>query len=126
MNTSDRTCERGSARLKFIIVMAIICLVAYAAYMYVPVAYQAFLFKDLMQHNVDAATAMGHPTAWVKEQLEKKGPEYGVPPTAIITPTQEEKRMRVRVQFMRPVEFPGYTYQYEFDHTATAADFQFK
>jgi len=126
MNTIEKTNERGSARLKFIIVLAILCAGGYAAYLYIPVAYQAFLYKDLMQHDVDTATAMGHPTTWVQEQLVKKGPEYGVPPDAVITPTLQDKRMEVRVQFTRPIEFPGYTYQYEFDHTAKATDFQFK
>jgi hypothetical protein len=126
MNTIDRTNERGSARLKFIVVMAILCVVAYSGYLYIPVAYQAFLFKDLMQHDVDAATALSHPTNWVTEQLVKSGPEYGVPPDATITTTQEDKRMQVRVQFTRPIEFPGFTYHYEFDHTAKATEFQFK
>jgi hypothetical protein len=126
MKRVDRTNERGSARLKFIVVVAIIAVVAYAAYLYVPVAYQAFLLKDLMQHDVDAATALGHDTAWVKEQLVKSGPEYGVPPDAIIEPSQEDKRMLVRVQFSRPIEFPGFTYQYHFDHTAKATEFQLK
>jgi hypothetical protein len=46
MNTKQRTSERGSARLKFIIVIAIIGVGAYLGYMYIPVAYQAYLFKD--------------------------------------------------------------------------------
>lgn len=126
MNTIDRTNERGDARLKFIVVLAILCVLGYAGYLYIPVAYQAFLFKDLMQHDVDAATALSHPTTWVQEQLVKSGPEYGVPPDAVITPTLEDKRMQVRVQFTRPIEFPGFTYHYEFDHTAKGTEFQFK
>jgi hypothetical protein len=106
--------------------MAILCAAAYAGYLYIPVAYQAYLFKDLMQHDIDAATALSHPTSWVTEQLAKSGPEYGVPPDAAITTTQEDKRMQVRVQFTRPIEFPGFTYHYEFDHTAKATEFQFK
>jgi len=51
--------ERGSARLNFLIVMAILAAVAYAGYLYVPVAYHAYLYKDLMQNRVDAATALG-------------------------------------------------------------------
>jgi hypothetical protein len=123
MNTIARTTERGSARLKFVIVIAIIGIIAFVGYVYVPVAYQAYLLKDLMQHDVDLAATQGYPASWVKDQLTKAAKEYGVPPDAIIEPTQQESRMSVRVQFARPVEFPGFTYQYNFDHTARSTTF---
>ncbi len=123
MNTNKRTTERGSARLKFIIVIAIIAVGAYALYMYVPVAYQAYLFKDLMQHNVDVASAQGYPATWVRDQLVKSAPEYGVPADAVISPAQRDNRMEVSVQFVRPIEFPGYTYQYNFDYTVKSTAF---
>src|SRR5712691_1247751 len=107
MNTIVRKSERGSARLKFIVVIAILGIAGYAAYLYIPVAYQAYLFKDLMQTQVDAATALGHPASWVKDQLTRSAPEYGVPADAVITPTEQDKRIEVRVQFTRPIEFPG-------------------
>jgi hypothetical protein len=123
MNTSARTAERGSARLKFLAVMAVIGIVAYTAYLYVPVAYQAYMLKDVMQHNVDLASTQGYPASWIKDQLTKAGKEYGVPPEAVIEPLQRENRMEVRVQFVRPIEFPGFTYQYNFDHTAKSTSF---
>jgi len=61
MTDSARSGERGGSRLKFLIVMAILGAVAYTAYIYVPVAYQAYLYKDLMQTKVDAAAALGTP-----------------------------------------------------------------
>jgi hypothetical protein len=112
-----------SSRLKFLIVLAVIGSLAYAGYIFVPVAYQAFLFKDLMQHDVDVAAAQGYQPAWVGEQLTKAAAEYGVPQDAVITTEQRDSRMEVRVQFTRPLEFPGYTYQYEFDHTARSTPF---
>jgi hypothetical protein len=123
MNTNGRTTERGSAQLKFIIVMAVIGVVAYIGYMYLPVAYQAYLFKDLMQHDVDVCSSQGYPATWVKDQLVKSAPEYGVPADAVITPTQRDNRIEVTVQFVRPIEFPGYTYQYNFDHTVKSTAF---
>jgi len=122
MNVS-RSNERGSARLKFLLVMIIIAAVAYGGYVFVPVAYQAYLFKDLMQHDVDVAATQGYKPSWVGEQLTKSLPEYEIPQDAIITPTQLDNRIAVRVQFTRPLEFPGYTYQYEFDHTAKSTPF---
>jgi hypothetical protein len=123
MNTNGPTTERGSARLKFILVMAVIGVGAYMGYMYLPVAYQAYLFKDLMQHDVDVASSQGYPPSWVKDQLVKSAPEYGVPADAVIEPTQRDNRIEVTVQFVRPIEFPGYTYQYNFDHTVKSTAF---
>ena len=119
----DRTNERGSSRLKFIIVMAILLCVGYAAYLYIPVRYHAYLFKDSMQQFADIASAQGKPPTWVAEQLSKTLEEFDVPSTAIITPTTVDSRIQVRVQFNKPIEFPGYTYQYEFDETVKSAAF---
>ena len=119
----QRSSERGNANLKFLIVMAILVSVAYAGYLYVPVAFQANTFKDLMQHYTDVAAAQGYKPSWVGEQLMKTAPEYEIPANAIITPTQRDNRMEVRVQYVRAIEFPGYTFNYEFDHTVKSTAF---
>lgn len=119
----QRSGERGNANLKFLIVMAILVSCAYAGYLYVPVAFQANTFKDLMQHYTDVAAAQGYKPSWVGEQLMKTAPEYEIPANAIITPAQRDNRMEVRVQYVRAIEFPGYTYNYEFDHTVKSTAF---
>ena len=118
-----RSGERGSASLKFVIVMAILGSCVYAGYLYVPVAFQANAYKDLMQHYVDVAATQGYSATWVSEQLMKSGAEYSIPQNAIITPLQRDQRLEVRVQFVRVIEFPGYEYSYEFDHTAISTAF---
>jgi hypothetical protein len=123
MNTVTRTSERGSARLKFIVVIAIIGMVAYAGYQFIPVFYQAYQIRDLMQHEVDTAVALGKPTSWITEQLVKSGPEYGIPADAVITPTQQDARLELRLQYRQPVEFPGFVYNYDFDHTVKSSNF---
>lgn len=119
----NRQGEHGGARAKFIIVMAVFAIVVYVGYLYVPVAYDAYYFKDVMQNKVDMAATQGYETVWVKDQLVKSGPEYHVPPDAIITPSQGDNRVVVRVQFTRPIQFPGYTYSYDFDYTAKSTAF---
>jgi hypothetical protein len=119
----NRTSERGSANLKFVIVMALLGATAYAAYLYVPVAFQANAYKDLMQHYADVAAAQGFAPSWAGEQLMKSGAEYEVPVNAVITPVQRDNRIEVRVQFVREIAFPGYTYNYEFDHTVKSTAF---
>ena len=120
---TQRSNERGSARLKFLIVVAIIGIVGYSAYLYIPIAYEAYLFMDRMQHVADVAGAQSYPPTWVSDQLTKAGPEYGIPANAVITVSPDDNRIQVSVQFTRDIEFPGYTYQYEFDHTAKSTTF---
>lgn len=119
----QRSGERGSASLKFVIVIAILGACAYVGYMYVPVAFETSTFKDLMQHYADVAATQGYPPAWVAEQLMKNAPEYNVPADALYTPSKKDNRIEVRVQFVRPIEFPGYTYNFEFDHTVRSTAF---
>lgn len=126
MDSMPRKSERGSARLKFLVVVIMIGAVAYAGYMYVPVAYNAYLFKDLMQQKANAAVGLGHPPTWVKEQLVKSAPDYNIPSDVEITSAVQDKRMEVRAQYSMPIQFPGYTYQYNFDHTVKSTDFLLK
>jgi hypothetical protein len=123
MNLKARPSEHGGARLNFLIVAAIIAAGVYAGYMFIPVAYQAYELKDLMQNEVDTAAGMGKSPAWVKEQLVKKSPEYGIPADATIEPQLQDTRMEVTIRFTKPIEFPGYVYNYEFDHTAKSGTF---
>ena len=115
--------ERGGAQLKLIIFIAVVAIAAYAAYMYIPVAVDAYYFKDTMQNTVNLAAAQGHDTAWLAEQVSKNKGEFHVPDDAVITPTQNEGRMQCRVQFSRPISFPGFTYNYDFDYTAQSTSF---
>src|SRR2546425_11188717 len=126
MNSAEllnKQSEHGGARLKFTIAMVVFALVIYVGYMYIPVAVDSYYFKDVMQNKVDLAAAQGYDSSWVKDQLTKLGPDYHVPPDAVITAGQKENRLEVRVQFIRPISFPGYTYKYEFDHTTQSGTF---
>jgi hypothetical protein len=115
--------ERGSGRIQFFIVMTIIVAGAYAGYLYVPVAYRAHEYKNLMQTYADLSGAQGQPLVWIEQQLRKNAAEYEVPEDAIITPVIQDAQVVLRVQFVKPIEFPGYTYNYEFDHTVKSTAF---
>src|SRR5215471_16546945 len=115
--------ERGGAQLKLVIFIAIIVAVGYAGYMYIPVAADAYYFKDAMQSKVNLAAVQGYDTAWVADQVSKSKNEFHVPDDAVITPSQTEGRMQCRVQFSRPISFPGFTYNYDFDYTAQSTSF---
>jgi len=115
--------ERGGARLKFVIAIAVFAIVVYAGYLYVPVAVDAYYFEDVMQNKVNLAAAQGYEAGWIKDQLVKGGVELHVPTDAIISPVQKDGRVEVRVQFTRPITGPGFTYNYDFDYTAKSSTF---
>ena len=103
--------------------MTVLVAGAYAGYLYIPVAYNAHTYKDLMQHYADVAVAQNYPPAWVTEQLLKSSAEYQIPADAVITSAQRDNRVEIKVHYVRPIEFPGYTYNYEFDHTVKSTAF---
>ena len=115
--------ERGGAGVKLVLFVAAVAIVGYVGYMYIPVAVDAYYFKDAMQSKVNLAAAQGHDTAWLSDQISKSKSEYHVPEDAVIAPALKEGRLEVRVQFIRPISFPGYTYNYNFDYTAQSNSF---
>lgn len=118
-----RSTERGSANLKFLMVLALLGASAYAGYLYVPVAFSAHTFADLMQHYADVASTEGKTPEWAAEQLVKNFNDYSVPANAVVTPSKRDSRIEIRVQYVKPIEFPGYTYNYEFDKTVKSTAF---
>ncbi len=117
-----RQSERGGATLKFLVVFSLLAAIAYTGYQYVPVAYNAHLFKDLMQQNVDKAAALSQSGEWVKSQLRANASEFGVPPDAAMATALDNGRMQVRVQYTRPIPLLVYVYQYKFDETIKSRD----
>ena len=115
--------ERGGARLKLIVFLAIFAVIMYAGYLYIPVAVDAYYYRDIMQNMVNQAAAQGSDANWVKDQLLKNGPDYHVPPDATIQASMQDKRVQARVKFTRPIVTPVYTYNYEFDYTAASTTF---
>lgn len=116
--------ERGASRLSLLIVLAVIALAGYAAYNYVPVAYHAYLYRDFMQQTVNrAAYPPGQTAEWVESQLRAAAKEYDLPPVVEVRAQNESGRMAARVRYERPVQMPGFTYQYKFEHTAHSSGF---
>jgi hypothetical protein len=116
--------ERGAARLKFILIIALIAALAYIGFQYVPVAYQGEKFKGAMQKAVNDADTLGQSNDVLRVKLISDAKEWNIPPDAEITTERTpEGRFKAHVQYKRPVVFFGYTHTYSFDHTATSTGF---
>lgn len=120
----ERAGERGGARFNFIAVALVIALVGYSTYSYAPVAYNAYLFRDFMQDTVNkAAYPPGQNNEWITSQLRAAVREFNLPPDTIINVQKENGRIAARAQWSRPVQLPGFVYEYRFDHTAQSSGF---
>src|SRR5215207_2096586 len=116
--------EHGGARFNFVVVIIVIALAGYSAYNYVPVAYNSYLYKDLMQETVNkAAYPPVKSNDWVTQQLRDAAKEYDLPEDADVRVQNENGRIVARVTWTRPIQLPGYVYEYEFDHSARSSGF---
>jgi hypothetical protein len=122
--------ERGAARIKFIIILAVVAILAYMAFQYVPVAYRAYTLRSEMDRVVEnAANSPSVPTErkgqWAADQVKASSNGYGVPADARIVPLFQDGRVEVSVKFTRPINLlPGiWTYNYDFDYTAKSSTF---
>src|ERR1051325_10741468 len=103
--------QSGGARFNFVVAVLLIGLAVYSAYHYVPVAYNAYLFKDFMQETVNrAAYPPGQTPDWVVQQLRTAARDYDLPPDMQVSVQNENGRLAARVTFTRPVQLPGYVY----------------
>ena len=125
----NRESERGSAGVKFVLILAVIVLVANAGYNYVPVAYDAESLKTEMGTAVLQGLALPgklNPVDNVKARIAKSIQTNNIPADAIVDVKQNGNVLTARVSYSKPVNilpFGIYKYKYNFDYTATPTGF---
>lgn len=129
---NDRSSERGSAGVKFMVVLAGILLAANGGYNYIPVAYQGASMKSDMEGAVLQGLAMPgklNPVDNVRTRVQQAMTVNQLPPDAQLAVTQQGNVIQARVVYNKPVAilpFGVYTYDYKFDQTATPTGFLLK
>lgn len=124
-----RESERGSAGAKFAIFMAAIVLLGHAAYNYVPVAYSAESMRSEMQTAVVQGVAMpgrANPVENVKARIRTAARKNDTPADTVIDVRQKGSVITAHVVYAKEVSilpFGMFTYNYQFDHTATPTGF---
>ena len=129
-----RKSERGGAGVKMLLVITILLLIAHAGFNYVPVAYNAESFKQEMQTAVVQTLAMpsiggATPADTLKNRIKKAAEANGIPQDAVIGIKPGKNGLQARVFYSQSVNilpFGIYTYNYNFDHTATPTGFLLK
>ncbi len=126
-NASRFSSERGGSRLKLLIVGLVAAVVIYSGAQFLPVYYNATSLKELMQRKVNEAVLSNRTTAtpseWVEAQIRAVAPDYGIPPDALIDGEPRERRVTLRVRYVKSIPLPFYVYDYHFDHTVTSSNF---
>ena len=112
---------RGGARLNFLIIVAVLIIVGYAAYQFVPVYYRASMLQTFMQDTVNKAALINKPPAWIEQQLRTSADYYGLPPDALVEATMRSDRLEAHVMYVIPIPLFVTTYQYKFDYTVKSA-----
>lgn len=127
-----RVSERGSAGVKLLIVFAVIILAGHAGYQYVPVAYAGESLKQEMQTAVINGMAMPgrmSPVDYVKNRIQKAVGDNNLPGDTVIEVKQVGNIVQARATFAQKVPvlpFGIYSYNYQFDYTATPTGFLLK
>lgn len=127
-----RKSEHGGAGVKFLMVLLALVLAANAAFNYIPVAYQGENFKQEMHTIIVQGMAMPangvDPVIAMKTKLIRTAKDFDLPP-AFVDVRRNNNVTTARVKYTRQVgiiPFGIYTYNYEFDHTATPTGFLVK
>jgi len=124
--------ETGSAKVKLVVVLLILFLIAHAGYNYVPVAYEGENFKQEMQTAVVQGMAVPpgiQPVDMVKGKLQKAIAANNIPSDAIVQVKPVNNSVTAHVSYTKQVNilpFGIYKYNYKFNNTATPTGFLFK
>jgi len=116
--------ERGSAAVKFLVILVAIVLAANAGYNYVPVAYQGASFRQEMDTAVVkglAASGSMKPLEVVKAHVSKAAADNDVPQDALIEIMPMGNHIQAHVTYRKKVNmlpFGLYQYNYDFDYVA--------
>ena len=125
----NRESERGSAGVKFVIVVAALVLFGNALLNYVPVAYNAESLKTEMSTAVLQGLAISgklNPVDNVKARIAKAIVTNDIPADAVVDVKQAGNALTAHVTYSKEVSilpFGMYKYMYKFDHTATPTGF---
>ncbi len=125
----NRESEKGSAGVKFVLVLAVILLAGNAGINYVPVAYDAESLKTDMGTAVLQGLALpGKVNAVdnVKARIAKSIQANSIPSNAVVDVKQTGAILTARVTYSQQVNilpFGIYKYNYNFDYTATPTGF---
>ena len=128
----DRSSERGSAGVKFLMIAIVLVLCANAGYNYIPVAYQGANLKEEMDTAVVkglAASGQMKPMEVVRASVERAIRENDVPADAFVEIKPAGTIVQAHVIYSKQISmlpFGLYKYKYDFDYLAAPTGYLLK
>jgi hypothetical protein len=110
--------ERGEGQLGCLVGLVILALAVFVAWKMVPIKVKAAEVRGVV---VDEAKSAGtHNDKVIMGNILSKAHEDNLPLTEEnVKISRGGGNITIDVNYVVPVEFPGYTYQWHFNHTAT-------
>ena len=128
----DRSSERGSAGIKFLMIALVLILCANAGYNYIPVAYEGANLRQEMDTAVVkglAASGQLKPLEVVRASVEKAVRENHVPADAFVEIKPAGGVVQAHVVYTKKVPvlpFGIYDYSYDFNYLAMPTGYLLK
>ena len=132
ISTLDLHSERGSATIKFLVILVLIVMAANAGYNYVPVAYQGASLKQEMDTAVVkglAAAGRMQPQEIVKAHVTRAMTDNQTPADAYFEVKSTGSYVQAHVAYQKQVDilpFGIYRYNYDFNYTAVPTGYLLK
>jgi hypothetical protein len=111
---NPRLAQRGDSKLGCILWLLLVAAGALVAWKMIPIKVNVAELEAFMDEQAKFAAGASEET--LKRRILDKAAELDLeikPQNVTVSKTPE--RVRMRVQFTIPVEFPGYTYEWNFD-----------
>ena len=128
----DRTSERGSAAVKFLLIFTVIVLIGNAGINYIPVAYNGASFRQEMDTAVVKALGSSgrmKPMDVVTASLRKASSDHNIPEDAFVEIKPVNGVVEAHVIYSEKVNmlpFGLYKYDYNFDYIARPVGYLLK
>ncbi len=109
--------QRGEGKLGCLFGLVILAAVLFVAYKMIPVKVKAAEMRDTITD--EARSAGGRSVDEVRKQIIQKAIDLDLPILdSQLTIDRRSDYIKVDVEYTVPVKFPGYTYQWHFQHHA--------
>jgi hypothetical protein len=119
-----RTRQSGQGRIGCILWLAAFAIAGLVAYKMIPVRIQSAELYDFMVEQ--AKWAGNRPPDAIKKAIVQRAKELELPlEQDAVTVQRNGDRIRMEAEFTVPVEFPGYTYYWDFHHQVDRTIFVF-
>ena len=107
--------ERGEGQFGCLVGIVVLALVGLIAYRMIPIKVKAAELRDTI---VDEAKSAGrHNDKRIRSAIKTKAEQLDLPVSdGDISISRKAQVIRIEVTYTVPVEFPGYTYQWNFRH----------